>query len=446
LLASPRALGEVLVTKNYDFVKPHEFRYGIGRVIGIGLLISEGGEHKHQRRSLLPAFAFRHIKELVPLFWDKSREGVQAMVEDILKDAVEPPQDLSEEKLGDKTAVMEVGNWASRITLDIIGLTGLGRDFQAIKDPNNKLTTMYNSLFKPSKQGQLLAMLQLLIYPWMVNYLPLKRNYDIMEATAYVRGVCRELITEKRKKLANKELDDLDILSVALESGGFTDDNLVDHMMTFLAAGHETTASALTWAIYLLCVHPEVQDRLREEVRAKLPPVDDMSATVSALDIDHMPYLNAVCNEVLRYYSPAPMSVRVAAVDTTICDQHVPKGTRVMIVPWAVNKSVELWGPDADKFNPGRWLPYFDGDKGAASGHATSNYAFLTFFHGPRACIGQSFAKAEFACLVAAWVGKLKFELKNEEEKDEKNLKIKGMITAKLQNGLWVKATVLDGK
>ena len=95
----------------------------------------------------------------------------------------------------------------------------------------------------------------------------------------------------------------MDILSVALESGGFTDENLIDQLMTFLAAGHETTASAMTWAAYLLAKHPEVQTRLRAEIRENLPSISDTDTTVSSVDIDRLPYLTAVCNEVLRYLS-----------------------------------------------------------------------------------------------------------------------------------------------
>jgi cytochrome P450 len=441
---SPQALKEILVTKNYDFTKPTEFITGLGRLLGIGLFLAEGDEHKHQRRILLPAFAFRHVKDLVPTFWSMSREGALFMADSALAAAADaPPSD--DEKSAPRTAVLEISEWASRMTLDIIGATGLGRDFGATKDPDNDLAKNYGLLFKPTAGAQFLGLLQLIFPGWLVKLMPIKRNSTVEEASGVVRSVCRALIAEKKQKLADKTLEDLDILSVAVESGGFTDDELVNQMMTFLAAGHETTATAITWTIYQLCLNPEIQSRLREEVRSRLPSLEDASAAVSAMDIDHMPYLNAVCNESLRYFPPAPVSARVSAVDTTICNQRVPKGTRVLIVPQAVNRSRALWGEDAEKFKPERWLPYFDGDKGAASGHAVSNYAFLTFFHGPRSCIGQAFAKAEFACLLAAWVGRFQFELKNEEDRDEDQLEIKGIITARPKNGLWVKATVLDG-
>lgn len=441
---SAKALAEVLVTKNYDFQKPASMRWGLSRILGVGLLLAEGDEHKSQRRNLLPAFAFRHVKDLYATFWKLSREGVQAMTEQVLSDAAKGPL-LDDEKLPANTAVTEVGGWASRMTLDIIGVAGLGRDFGAIHNPNNELNQTYRTLLSPSRQARLLDILRLLLPGWFVDLVPIKRNGTVTHAAAFIRQTCRDLIEEKKEKLANNKLHDLDILSVALESGGFTDENLVDQLMTFLAAGHETTASAMTWAIYMLCLHPDVQTRLREEIRSRLPSLTDEEATVTSQDIDSMPYLNAVCNEVLRYYPPAPLTVRETALDTTILDHPIPKGTRVMIVPAAINRSKELWGDDGDKFNPDRWLPRFEGDKGAASGHAVSNYAFLTFLHGPRSCIGQAFAKAEFACLLAAWVGRFGFEVRDRAELDERNMEIKGGITSRPAKGLFVKATVLEG-
>ncbi|KAK3906848.1 cytochrome P450 [Staphylotrichum tortipilum] len=422
LITAPKTLAEVLVTKNYDFIKPDQFRFSIGRVLGIGVLLAEGDEHKMQRRNLLPAFAFRHVKDLYPLFWAKSREGVEAMTEQILKEAAQGPDPESQ------TGVIEVGNWASRITLDIIGVAGLGCDFDAIRNPENPLSEAYARIFKPSRQARMLQLIGLLLSPRVAAWLPVKRNEDIMDAVHFIRAECSKLINEKKTKLANKELTDVDILS----------------LMTFLAAGHETTASGMTWAAYLLAKYPEIQTRLRAEVREHLPSISG-SSTVSSVDIDRMPYLNAVCNEVLRYYGPVPLTLRKAACDTSIQGQFVPKGTQIMLVPWAVNKSEAMWGGDAQTFDPERWMPKGDGDKHAASGGATSNYAFMTFLHGPRSCIGQSFAKAEFACLLASWVGRFEMELHNKEEADESKIEIKSGVTARPGKGMHIRAKVLEG-
>ncbi|KDN62252.1 putative cytochrome P450 [Colletotrichum sublineola] len=457
LITSPKALAEVLVTHNYDFRKPGAVRSSIGRILGIGVLLAEGDEHKVQRKNLMPAFAFRHVKDLYPLFWSKACEGVQAITEAVHAEAANgPPEGLTDPEkaaLAPDTAVLEIGGWASRTTLDIIGMAGMGRDFGAIRDPSNPLAQTYKQVFKPSRQAQLLTMLGMLLPGPLVHHLPFQRNGDIAKAANTIRTTCRELIREKQEKRDRKELTDIDILSVALESGYFTEENLIDQMMTFLAAGHETTAAAMMWAVYCLCLHPDVQARLRREVRERLP-APGTPGDITALDIDHMPYLNAVCNEVLRYYSPVPMTLREAVVDTVIDGNKVPKGTRIMLCPWATNKDVSLWGSDAGRFDPERWLARDNDDetaasaerkRSAASGGATSNYAFMTFLHGPRSCIGQGFAKAEFACILASWVGRFEFNLRHKEEYDEKNLVIKGGVTARPSKGLDVYVKVVDG-
>ena len=445
-ITSPKALSEVLTTKNYDFIKPSHIATGLGRLLGIGVLLAEGDEHKTQRKNLMPAFAFRHVKDLYPVFWNKSREAVVAMTEHVkvggLKNE-ELPDRQKRPNTAAETSVLLVGDWASRATLDIIGVAGMGQDFGAIQDPTTTLNHTYRTVFRPSRQAAILGILNILLPSWFVRNLPVKRNGEIEAAATTIRDVCRKLIREKKEKLEKHQLTDVDILSVALESGGFTEENLIDQLMTFLAAGHETTATAMTWAIYMLCLNPEIQTRLRAEIRQNLPSINEDS-TVTSQQIDHMSYLNAVCNEVLRYYPPVPMTLRDAAHDTTIVGHYVPKGTRIMLIPWAINKSEELWGPDAAKFNPDRWLP---SEKNAhhANGGAASNYSFLTFLHGPRSCIGSGFAKAEFACLLAAWIGRFEFKLNDEKEYDEKNVEIKGGVTARPARGMYVQAKVVEG-
>lgn len=443
LITSPKALSAVLTTQVYDFVKPRHVANALARLLGVGILIAEGDKHKIQRKNLMPAFAFRHIKDLYPIFWNKSREAVLALTESIRTGGLGGKEAEDVEKVAPGETVIEVGKWASRATLDIIGVAGMGQDFGAIQNPDTDLNRMYRTVFKPTRQAQILGMLNLFLPDWFVRSLPVKRNGEIEAAAAVIRATCRKLIRAKKEKLEKNELTDVDILSVALESGGFSEEKLVDQMMTFLAAGHETTATAMTWAVYMLCLNPEIQTRLRMEIREKLPSVDE-EIDITSQQVDHMPYLNAVCNEVLRYHPPVPLTLRDAAHDTTILGQFIPKGTRVMLVPWASNKDKSLWGPDAGKFNPERWLPS-EKNPQSANGGAPSNYAFLTFLHGPRSCIGQAFAKAEFAILLAAWIGRFEFTLKNEEEFDERNVLIKGGATAKPAKGLYVKAKVVEG-
>ncbi|KAL8636826.1 MAG: hypothetical protein Q9228_005825 [Teloschistes exilis] len=436
---TPAALADILVHKCYDFEKPAELRKGISRILGLGLFLAEGEVHKRQRKLLMPAFAYRHVQNLYPMFWDKSRELMAAII---------ASKGESGNVESDESICVEVNRWASRATLDIIGQGGFGQSFNAIQDPDNAISKTYRSLFRPDKRGQILGILGFLLPVWVVKQLPFLRNDQMKQTSEFIRRVCQDAIDAKRQKPKVDREGERDVLSVAMDSGVFSDEELVDQMMTFLAAGHETSASALTWAIYLLAKHPDIQARLRDELtHSSLPhPSDDptSSAVVTAETIEKLPYLNAVCREVLRLFPPVSVTIRVAVRDTSVCDQVIPQGTTIMIPPWAVNANPALWGDDAGEFNPERWLvvanekPVTTLAEGKGGG---TNYNFLTFLHGPRSCIGQSFAVGELKCLVAAWVGAFETRLKDVEFVPV----VKGGITAKPKDGLHVRVRPVGG-
>ena len=365
----------------------------------------------------MPAFAFRHVKDLYPIFWSKAQE----MTDRIIK---------TTERAADGSVVIEVRDWASRATLDIIGSAGMGRDFDSLMNPENELFQTYKKIFSSNRGAQVIQLLLGFLPHWVAVNLPLKRNDEIGQAIGTIKKVSRDLIATKRAQMQRGEKPSHDILSVAMESGGFTDEDLVNQLMTFLAAGHETTASAMSWAVYCLCQYPETQLKLREELRSQLPALHDPNTQISSTDIDRLPYLNAVLNETMRLFPPVPLTMRESANDTTIAGAFVPKGTTIVICPWAINTSRELWGADAREFKPERWL-----GSNANSGGAESNFATVTFLHGPRSCIGKAFALSEFACLVAGLVGR--FEIEFEEGSWE--LKIQGGITARPKGGLRVR-------
>ena len=128
---------------------------------------------------------------------------------------------------------------------------------------------------------------------------------------------------------------------------------------------------------------------------------------------------------------------RTTVANTTIQGHYVPKGTSVVLCPWAINTSKELWGPDARAFRPDRWMA-----AGCANtGGAASNYAYATFLHGPRSCIGRDFAKAEFACLLAALVGRFSFELADPGWE----LRVRNTITASPKGGLELRIREIPG-
>lgn len=376
----------------------------------------------------MPAFSYRHIKDLYPIFWSKSVEMVKLI-----------EQDLHHRQTEDNT--VQIKDWASRATLDVIGMAGMDQDFDSLHDPDNQLNRSYRKIITPhSLLTRILTVTSLLfVHLRYINYLPTQRNHDIKEGAELIRNVARQLIRQKKARMDDPNAETgMDILSVALRSGVFDEEGLIDQSMTFLAAGHETTATSLQWSVYALCRHPDVQNRLRDEIREHLPQISAANPkSITAAQIDSLPYLNAVCNEILRFHPPVPTTIRTAVRDTSLVGIPIPKGTSLVVSPQILNHMEEFWGPGADKFDPERFM----GPGKANTGGATSNYAQLTFLHGPRSCIGQGFAKSELACLLAAMVGHFQMELKFPDAK----LEVREGATISPKDGVLVKLTRLEG-
>ncbi|KAJ5104263.1 hypothetical protein N7532_004792 [Penicillium argentinense] len=421
---SPEALKEILVTKAYEFEKPEIMKYGLQKTLGHGILLAEGEEHKIHRKNLMPAFSYRHIKNLYSVFWSKSVEMVKMIEQDLLS------------RTGEDN-VVRIGDWASRITLDIIGVAGMGCDFDALKSPEYTLHQSYKTLVSQTLSEKLLFLLGVLTHPRYTLNLPTARNREMKMCNARIRSAAREVIQQRKAKKTNIETD-IDIISVALQSGLFDEESLIDQAMTFLGAGHDTTAASLQWSIYALCKHPDIQTNLREEVRAHLPAISGSDTEhVSASTLDNLPYLSAFCNEVLRFYPAVPKTVRRAVHDTTVIDKRIPEGTLIVLAPEVINHMDEMWGPDADKFDLQRFLK-----PGQANvGGATSNFANMSFLHGPRSCIARGFAKAELAFMVAAMAGRFQMELKYPDAE----LRTHETLTLVPADGVLAILTPLDG-
>jgi cytochrome P450 len=143
----------------------------------------------------------------------------------------------------------------------------------------------------------------------------------------------------------------------------------------------------MTWAVYVLGKFPDVQKKLREELRASdLPDIRDTTAQITPEQIEQISYLHAVTNEVLRYYCPVPMTLRVAEKDVVLSGQLIPEGTTIITPLIAANHNSKMWSEDPKVFDPERWM----GPGRANTGGAESNYSNMSFSHGPRGCIGAS--------------------------------------------------------
>ena len=155
-------------------------------------------------------------------------------------------------------------------------------------------------------------------------------------------------------------------------------------------------------------MHRDLQDRLRQDIKHHMAR-NGRGQSVDAAVLDSMDYLDAVSNEVLRLYPPVPLTLRQAVRQTTVKDQVLPKGSYVIICPWAINRLPSIWGHDAGEFDPDRWM----GQEKSSHGGAGTAYGKITFLHGPRSCIGQGFARAELKCLLVALLLRFHVELAN---------------------------------
>lgn len=418
VVCGPKSLSQLLVTNHTSFHRSKSHAVTSVRIIGSqGLLLSHGQQHKTQRRIMQPAFNYRHVKNLYPEFWLKASEALKTIV-----------AECGEQK----TCELDIGTIANRTTLDVIFKSGMGHEFNAISNPQNDLVQTYEALFTPHPNDGRLSLIGRFIPLQLLIKIPLKRTRFIDQSAEYIRQVCRELIAARKAQFANEKATRNDLLSIILQNEeAMESKEIEDQLMTFLVAGHETSTAALTWTTYLLARHPEIQDRLREEVRAHLPCAMSDDASVTSETVDSMVYLQAVCAESLRYFAPLPMTSRQAAHNTTLQDQFIPEGTHLIWVPWATNFDPKHWSDDdLDEFRPERWLVAGSSDdeksqQRISNGGAKTNYANLTFGHGPRDCIGKDFARGEFATVLAAWVSKLSFELVDPKQADERNLRIK---------------------
>ena len=156
----------------------------------------------------------------------------------------------------------------------------------------------------------------------------------------------------------------------------------------------------------MLAKNPQVQDRLRNEIRAHMPFLFDPSTRLDGTrlnnaDVDQLPYLDNVCRESLRYIPSIPMTVRQSVADDQLAGHFVPAGTTSYILANTINRLPQYWGPTADEFNPDRWddLP---------STYTTN--AFMTFLQGPRGCIGRKFAEVEMKMLLCSLLSMFRFE------------------------------------
>ncbi|USW54903.1 Putative cytochrome P450 [Septoria linicola] len=428
--ASPAAVTDLLVKQPYHYTKPRLQYVLADNIASKGLLIQEGDIHKKARKAFNPAFNAERIRKAYPAMLRSAADTVDHVSAQIQQgDVLKPTGQVSILKL------------ISAAAIDIIGHWGFSRSFNALEDKKG-FGKAYLAMFKTTVRGQKTLDAAAKIGPELALSLPLRAVQTIKSVMQLVRQTSEDIVIEHENETSPQD----DMLAMIMKTGHFTHTELVDQTVHFLAAATETVSGSIAWAIHLLSRHPEMQDRLRAEIHMAFPSQASLVKDDSASVLEHMPYLNAVIKEVLRFHSINTILWRESVSDVSaICGHRIPRGTKVTFSPWALNRDPSLWGPDARLFNPDRWM------HDPVSGGADRNYAFLTFGAGPRRCIGETYAKAEMRCMLVSLFGAFDWapieELKGDNGSDfgEEIGDNHALTLFKILEGWKVKCTMVAG-
>jgi cytochrome P450 len=359
LLNHPDLVRDLLVTHHERFHKGRALQRA-RRLLGEGLLTSEGDFWRRQRRLAQPAFHRQRIN-----FYAQVMTEYAAKTSARWRDG----------------ATLDISREMMRLTLALVGKTLFDADVESDADEVGRSLTDVMELF-----GYLM-----MPFSELLEKLPLPPQRRFKRARARLDAIIYRIIEERRRS----EADRGDLLSMLLfavdEEGdrrGMTNEQLRDEVMTIFLAGHETTANALTWAWYLLAQNPEAEAALHDELDAvlkgeRLPTVEDLP---------HLRYTEMVVSETMRLYPPAWAVGRLAMEEHEAGGYRIPRGSIVLASQYVMHRDPRFF-PDPERFDPLRFTP--------EAKQSRPQFAYFPFGGGPRRCIGEGFAWAEAVIILA---------------------------------------------
>lgn len=371
----PAAIRHVLLDNAANYRKDDLQRRVLAPGLGEGLLTAEGDQWRLLRRTLAPLFSARNVTGFARIMDEAARRLVARLLR---------------REGRERDASLEM----TRVTLDVLERTifthGLDRDPDAL----SRAITRFFEAVGPIDPLDVLG---------MPDFLPRVGRIRARPAMRFFEEVVEELVSRRKALIASGAGAPRDLLTLLIEArdpetGAPLDDLSVRaNIVTFIGAGHETTANALTWTLYLLARAPDAMARLVAEVDAHVTDAPLDPATLARL-----PWLRAVIEEAMRLYPPVPFMSREAIAEDRIAGIRAPAGTLVTIAPWVLHRHRTLWS-EPDAFDPERFMPENRG--------AIDRFAYLPFGAGPRVCIGQSFSMQEMMIVLARIARSLAFEL-----------------------------------
>jgi cytochrome P450 len=368
LLNNPEMIKDVLVTQSHKFVKGRGLQLA-KRLLGEGLLTSEGEFHRRQRRLAQPAF---HRQRIVS--YGKVMVECAARVADRWLDG----------------ATIDIAPEMSRLTLAIVGKTLFDADVESEAREIGEALTETIRVWR----------LSTLPYGELLEKLPLPSTRRFQAARTRLDATIYRFIEEHRAA----GVDRGDLLSMLLmakdaegDGGSMTDEQLRDEAMTIFLAGHETTANALTWTWYLLAQHPEaeaiLQDELREVLSGRHPTLEDLP---------RLTYSEMVLAESMRLFPPAWIIGRRALEDIEVNSYLIPAGSLVLMSQYVMHRDPRYY-PDPNRFDPLRWS--------TEAKAARPKFSYFPFGGGPRVCLGESFAWMEGVLVMATLAQRWQMQL-----------------------------------
>src|SRR5712692_10137090 len=360
LLFRPEHVRYILVEHPRDFSNRTMSRENSdGGFANEGLLTIDGEKHRQQRRAVQPAF---HKKRI---------EGYAAIMEQYTQELLKTWQ------VGD---TVDMSREMQALTLRIVSKCLFSIDLSSQLGP---LSDAFDGVI-----GSSTSMAEDLLKLRIDN--PITGYGKRMAATRQLDMLIYTLIAQRRDD--DRDYNDVLSMLMSAQSGEepetkLTEKQIHDHILTFLAAGHETTAITLVWTFYLLSQYPQVRIKLQDEVRSLLagrePTPDDLA---------NLPYMDWVLSESMRLYPPAWLQMRFVAKETELDDVRLPAGTLVILSQWVIHRLPTIWR-DAEVFKPERWDPVNE--------QQIPPGAYFPFGGGPRTCIGMPLAQLEARLILA---------------------------------------------
>ena len=391
MLMDPDGLRRVLLEKLDDYPKSNTTKSLMRPAIGHSMFLAEGAEWRWQRRAASPVFTHRNIANLAPLMSMAAERAVKRF-EGAGKRAIDAYDEMI-------TTTFEV----------ISDVTFSGGSFD--RDQVHHVIDQYIN------EAGRVSIMDILGFP---DWVPRPERVAGRRKLKEMHALANSVIEERQKHGGEGVPDLLDLLLEGEDpetKQRMSLDQLRDNLMTFIVAGHETTALTLSWAIYLMARYPEHQKRARQEAQSVL-----QGRIAGADDVPNFPFTRQVIDETLRLYPAAAIISRTAMAPDTLCGREVRPKDSVIVPIYALHRSHVLWeNPDA--FDPSR----FENPK------SIQRYAYLPFGDGPRICIGASFALQEAIIILATLLSRFEFEMVAGKEPE-----LEMIFTLRPKGGVWV--------